>query len=70
MEYKTYETWLLHGMNNAKLNAYATYQELVPKFINLYQRCDNDLRKFYSAVEDMQDLTEQQRREALESGQC
>ena len=69
-KYQQYKSWLLDDMNNAKLNAYATYQALVPKFIDLYQRCGQRLDQFYDAVDRMRPLEKQQRVDRLNNQQC
>lgn len=69
-QYSHYKQWLLEDINNAKLNAFSTYWDLVPKFLALYHRCGGDFKKFYQRVEDMQPLEKQQRIDALSSSQC
>ena len=65
-----YRTWALEDMNNAKLNAISTYQELTSEFIALLKVCDNDYHKFYRVVESMQKLDKQQRRDYLRKLKC
>jgi predicted aminopeptidase len=47
--------------NNARLNAMATYYELVPAFQTLFAAQRHDLAAFYKAVERMADLDPEQR---------
>lgn len=68
--YEQYKKWLLNDINNAKLNAFSTYRKLVPKFLALYERCDSDFKKFYSAIDDMKVLNKQQRLDVLNNSQC
>ena len=60
----------LGNLNNAKLNARSTYNNLIPDFIALYKACDDNYEKFYAVVESMQDLTKQERLDYLQSAQC
>ena len=69
-KYQAYRVWLLDGINNAKLNAYATYYELVPSFIALYKQCDNNWQRFYQVVKSLEGLEKMQRREFLSNGSC
>ena len=65
-----YRQWLLEDMNNAKLNAFSTYQALVPEFIALFESCNKDFRQFYQLVESTQRLNNQQRVEFLREEEC
>ena len=65
-----YQQWLLEDINNAKLNAFSTYQALVPEFVSLYENCDNRFDEFYRVVASMQRLNKEQRLELLHSGEC
>ncbi len=67
---KKYQQWLLEDMNNAKLNAFSTYQSLVPAFISLFERCHSSFADFYAAVESTQALSESQRIEFLRNAKC
>lgn len=68
--YDQYKPWFLEDVNNARLNAFATYQNLVPQFINLFHNCDEKFAGFYQAVEGLRSLKMQQRRTQLENSQC
>jgi predicted aminopeptidase len=51
--------------NNARLNAVATYYDLVPGFERLLRAKRGDLKAFYAAVETMRTLNKTERRAAL-----
>lgn len=48
---KWYSRWFSQPINNARLVAISTYRDLVPEFIGLFQRCEQDFTRFYKAVE-------------------
>lgn len=60
----------LANLNNAKLNARSTYNNLIPDFIALHQACNNSYEMFYTIVNSMQQLTKQQRLEYLRKADC
>ena len=65
-----YRQWLLADMNNAKLNAFSTYQALVPEFIALFQRCNKNFEAFYRVVGSMHTLNNEQRAKFLQESEC
>lgn len=65
-----YQPWALDGINNAKLNAMSTYQELIPDFISMFNACDRDYSKFYQVVASTQKLNKQERRNFLRRTKC
>ncbi len=67
---RIYRQWLLEDMNNAKLNAFSTYQALVPEFISLFETCNESFDEFYRVIESTQRLNNQQRVEFLQDGKC
>lgn len=67
---QNYRQWLLEDMNNAKLNAFSTYQALVPEFIALFGSCNKDFSNFYQVVKSTQRLNNQQRVEFLKQAEC
>lgn len=69
-KYHRYKAWLLDDINNAKLNAFSTYRDLVPLFVGLFERCDKNFTQFYAAIEKMQKLDKQQRLKRLTREQC
>ncbi|MGH1487133.1 MAG: aminopeptidase [Cellvibrionaceae bacterium] len=46
-----YDRWFSYPVNNARLVAIATYRDLVPSFIALFERCDKKFDRFYQRVE-------------------
>lgn len=69
-KYEHYRPWLLENINNAKLNAFSTYQALVPEFISLFKACDSRFDEFYRVVASTRRLNKQQRLAFLQNGQC
>ena len=65
-----YRAWALEDINNAKLNAISTYQELTLEFLALLEACDNEYGKFYQVVASMRKLDKQQRRVYLNELKC
>jgi len=53
------------GLNNARLNAVATYEHLVPAFAALLRAHDGDFAAFYDTVEALGDLPRAQRERVL-----
>lgn len=68
--YAGYDAWMAQDLNNAHLSLVATYQELVPRFIDLIQKCGSDLPRFYRQVEQWRELDAGQRKERLIRGDC
>jgi predicted aminopeptidase len=48
-----YDRWFNQPINNARLVAIATYRDLVPEFVSLFNRCENDFLRFYKRVEEI-----------------
>jgi len=46
-----FDRWFERPINNARLASFSTYYEQVPLFEELLKSCDNDLARFYEAVE-------------------
>jgi predicted aminopeptidase len=67
---ESYRQWLLVDMNNAKLNAFSTYQALVPEFISLFEKCNQSFDEFYRVVESTERLNNKQRSEFLKNAEC
>ena len=65
-----YRNWALQDVNNAKLNAISTYQELTAEFLALLVACNNEYGLFYRVVESMRNLDKQQRRDYLSRLKC
>lgn len=47
----SFDKWFFSDINNAKLNSVATYEDLVPGFTTMLERCNQDFPCFYAAVE-------------------
>jgi predicted aminopeptidase len=62
-----YDGWFSHLVNNAQLNAVATYYDLVPGFERLLAENDGNLEKFYKAVELLSKQSRKTRHERLET---
>ena len=69
-KFEIYRQWLLEDMNNAKINAFSTYQALVPEFIVLFENCNKSFEKFYRVVGSTQRLNKTQRVEFIQDGKC
>lgn len=67
---QVYRQWLLKDLNNAKLNAFSTYQAQVPDFMALFENCEVKLIDFYRVVEASKKLNKQQRTDFLQNHQC
>ncbi len=48
-----FDGWFDPGLNNARLAALSSYEDYVPAFRVLLARKDGDLKRFYTAVEDL-----------------
>ncbi len=47
---KWYSRWFSEPINNARLVSIATYRDLVPEFLLLFNRCENNFPRFYEKV--------------------
>ena len=45
-----YKRWFNAPLNNARLVSIATYYDLVPSFMKLFEACDQDFLRFYEQV--------------------
>lgn len=54
-----YDNWLLTPINNARLAAFSTYHELIPKLQAMFEQCGSDFTRFYRQIEKLQDINEQ-----------
>ncbi len=61
-----FDAWFAPGLNNARLAALASYEELVPAFRVLLAREGGDLPRFYQGVEALGDGPPEVRTAALE----
>ena len=63
--YSGFDNWMYKNLNNAHLLLVATYHDLVPAFKRMLQEQNNDMKKFYQAVEKMGELDKEQREKQL-----
>lgn len=68
--YSGYDAWMAQELNNAHLSLIATYQELVPRFLDLIRKCGGDLPRFYRQVHQWREIDAGQRKERLIQGDC
>lgn len=61
-----FDGWFAPGLNNARLAALSSYEELVPAFENLLAREGGDLARFYASAEALGALDPAQRANALQ----
>lgn len=54
-----FDRWFDIPLNNARLAAFATYRDLVPKFVELLVRCDNNFQQFYAILQGQRKRAEQ-----------
>jgi predicted aminopeptidase len=47
-------SWIDGPVNNARLNAFTTYESEVPRFENLLERCDGDFREFWRRLKELE----------------
>jgi len=52
---KWYTRWFSKPINNARLVAISTYRDLVPDFLGLFQRCNENFIHFYHSVKVVSD---------------
>ncbi|MCG8324483.1 MAG: aminopeptidase [Thiotrichales bacterium] len=69
LDYTVYDSWMNDDLNNAKLAAFATYRELVPDFLALYEAGGRDLQRFYQQLASLADCEHDERRSRLRSRQ-
>ncbi len=49
-----YDEWVESNINNAKLAAFTTYNQLLPDLLRLFESCDRDYDRFYKTIENGQ----------------
>lgn len=59
--YKAYDNWMNQELNNSHLLLIATYHDLVPTFKVILKNENNNLKKFYNAVEQLGQLEKEKR---------
>jgi predicted aminopeptidase len=65
--YSGYDPWFREPINNAKINAVATYHELVPAFQKLIQRTHGDLEQFYQICQNLAEKPKVKRLQELQT---
>lgn len=63
--YSAYDLWMKQGLNNAHLLLISTYHELVPTFQTVLKKENNNLKKFYRAVEKLGENNKKERKNQL-----
>jgi predicted aminopeptidase len=61
----THDVWFTKPINNGRLNAVASYYDLVPGFTSLLDQCGGNLEIFYKAAESFKGLSKEERRKKL-----
>jgi len=64
-QYPGFDNWMQRDLNNSHLALIATYQELVPTFINMLASVDGDMQKFYEMVKTIGEKDKQARQSVL-----
>jgi predicted aminopeptidase len=64
-DYAVYDKWMSQELNNAHLLLIATYHDLVPAFKVMLKKENNNLKKFYIAVEQLGQLDKEKRKNQL-----
>ena len=64
-DYTVYDKWMSQELNNAHLLLIATYHNLVPAFKAMLKKENNNLKKFYNAVEQLGQLDKEKRNKQL-----
>ena len=64
-DYKAYDKWMSQKLNNSHLLLIATYHDLVPTFKALLYKENNNLSKFYIAVEKLGEESKEERKSKL-----
>lgn len=64
-----YQKWFSTGINNAKLAAIVTYRRYVSSFIDIYNKLDKDLARFYSLSNSLSNCNAMKRKEILDERQ-
>ncbi len=61
----SYAKWFSTGVNNAKLAAIVTYQQYASSFINIFNKLDRDLERFYTLIKSISYCSQMKRKEIL-----
>ncbi|UCF93781.1 MAG: aminopeptidase [Desulfobacterales bacterium] len=60
-----YDAWFSSPLNNAKITHLATYHDLVPAFLQLMQKGDGDLNRFYQECRNLAQVVKGERHRRL-----
>ena len=63
--YEGYDRWFSRPINNAQIAAVTTYRDYVPAFQNLLAKHKHDMKAFFQAVEELGELSKEQRNQAI-----
>ena len=64
-DFDGYDPWFEQPINNAQIAAVTTYRDYVPAFQALLLQLNNEMPAFYRAVQEIGDLTEEQRNQKI-----
>jgi len=59
--YEAYDNWMFSGVNNAKVQAIATYYDYVPAFKRMLAEQGDDLSLFYRHIEKLMNMNKKER---------
>ena len=59
--YEGYDGWFSKSLNNAQLSTVASYNDLLPFFVAVFENSNQDFSAFYAEVSRLADLPEQER---------
>ncbi len=63
--FQGYRRWMQSGLNNAQLSTVATYYDLVPGFLALYEQSQHNLGTFIQRCRELAKLDPEQRKQKL-----
>lgn len=63
--YSGYDGWFSLSLNNAQLSTVASYNDLLPFFLNLFAQSSDDFSAFYKEVKKIAALPEEEREQLL-----
>ena len=63
--YDGYDAWMRDDLNNAKMTSIATYHDYVPGFRSILTKVNDDLSRFYAAVERLAKMSLERRKQCL-----
>ncbi len=61
-----YDAWFARSLNNAQLSTVSSYNELVPAFEGLLQDQANDLQAFYGMIQEIAELSREDREDRMQ----